>query len=255
MRIALILRPVPDPGEDLEFTEDGTALDMEWTDVKANEFDEQAAEEAILLSEATGAEVVAIAFDSEGAERLLRTALARGAARAVMIAWEGGPGPDSAAAAPVLAQVVQKLEADLVLVGVQTADDATGPLAGRLAALLDWPWAGSVAGVRVDDGTLLARQEYAGGHAAWLGFSGPAVLGVHSASSPIRYVSGSRMGAAQKMQIEPMTPTATVAAPTIRALALTAREAQGHADMLDGDPQAVAMQLRDLLAARGLWPT
>jgi len=254
MRIAVILRPVAHPGDDLSFNDDGTALDMEWTDVKANEFDEQASEEAILLADATGAEVVAVALGVEGADRMLRTALARGASRAVRVAWDGQYAPDSATAAPILAEAVRKLDVDLLLVGVQAADDATGPLTGRLAALLDWPWAGSVAGVEIVEGKVLARQEYAGGHAAWLSLSVPAVLGIHSASQPIRYVSGSRMGAAMKMQIDAMTSVETAPSTTVRPLSLATRDVQGRAAMVEGTPEAMALQLRDLLTARGLWP-
>ncbi len=79
MHIAVILRIVPDLSEDLDIADSGTDIDREWVGLKLNEFDDHALEEAVLIKEASGARVTAIALAGDGAERQLQTAIARGA--------------------------------------------------------------------------------------------------------------------------------------------------------------------------------
>lgn len=253
MRIGVILRLVPDLSEDIEFSADGTALDMEWVDLKLNEYDEQALEEAILIAGVVGAEVVAMALAGDGVDKMLRTARAKGAARSVRIACDDDGPRDSAQAAPVLAAAARALDIDLLLTGVQAADDPTGPLAGRLAALLDWPSACAVAGVTAQAGRITARQEYAGGRAAMVSLALPAVLGIQSASAPLRYVSGSKMGEAMRAPLESLSVDAGWGDPGCRALTLAPSVAQRRAEMIEGKPDVIAARLRDLLAERGLW--
>ena len=88
MKIGVALRLIPDLGEEIEFDDRHTSIDLDATDLKLNEFDDYALVEAILLAEATGAEVIALAAAVDGADRMLRTALARGAHRAVRIEME-----------------------------------------------------------------------------------------------------------------------------------------------------------------------
>ena len=77
MKIGVALRLIPDLGDEIEFDEDHTGIDLDATDLKLNEFDDYALEEAILLAEATGAEVIAMAAAGDGVDRMLRTALSR----------------------------------------------------------------------------------------------------------------------------------------------------------------------------------
>ena len=80
MKIAVLLKMVPDLVEELEVDASGKALDTEELKFKLNEFDDHALEEALLLT-SEGDEVVAFALDGDGVEKLLFTALAKGASR------------------------------------------------------------------------------------------------------------------------------------------------------------------------------
>ena len=82
MNIIVATKMVPDLVEDLVVDDDGTALDPDEIDVKLNEFDDQALEEALLLAEAGGHSVTVVALDGEGVDKVLFTALAKGAAKA-----------------------------------------------------------------------------------------------------------------------------------------------------------------------------
>jgi electron transfer flavoprotein beta subunit len=73
MKILVLLRMSPDPDGALELKADGSGLDREWMDLKLNEFDDHALEEAVLLKEATAGSVIAVAV-GDGAQRTLQMA-------------------------------------------------------------------------------------------------------------------------------------------------------------------------------------
>jgi electron transfer flavoprotein beta subunit len=250
MNIAVVLRLMPNPGDELEL--DGADIDREYVEMVMNEFDEQALEEAVLIKEATGATVTAVGIRSEGIEQALRLAYARGADRVVIVdAGELDP-YDTRTASLAFAQAFGELKPDLVLTGVQTPTDLFGQGAPYLAAALDWPHASVVAGVEVVDGSAHITQEYAGGRRAVLGLELPAVVGVESASSPPRYVSMARL---RQAMTEASTETLVVdVAASPRALkieSLARPEQTAGAKMLEGDPEELATQLAALLREQG----
>jgi electron transfer flavoprotein beta subunit len=250
MNIAVALRLMPNPGDELEL--DGADIDREYVEMVMNEFDEQALEEAVLIKEATGATVTAVGLRSEGVEQTLRVAYARGADRVVIVdAGEHDP-YDSRTASLAFAQAFGKLEPDLVMTGVQTPTDLFGQGAPYLAAALDWPQANVVGSVKIVDGAAHVTQEYAGGRLAVLSLELPAVIGVQSASSPPRYVSMARLRQAMT-EASPETLLVDVA-PSPRALkieALARPEQTAGAKMLDGDPEQLATQIAALLREQG----
>ena len=248
MKIGVALRLIPDLGDEIEFDDDHTGIDLDATDLKLNEFDDYALEEAILLAEATGAEVIAMAAAGDGVDRMLRTALARGAHRGVRIETEAGP-LSARAFAPACAEAARALGLDLLLTGVQSADDLHGPLTGYLGAELGWPFAGAIAGVRIDGNRAIARLEYSGGRAADLSLALPAVLGIQAPSRPMRYVSGSRMREMMKAPLEALGATATVG--VNRVVALDEPRSSSRAQMFDGDAAAIARSVLNVLAERG----
>lgn len=251
MKIGVALRLVPDLGDEIVFDDSHTGLDLDATDLKLNEFDDYALEEAILLAEATGAEVIAMAAAVDGADRMLRTALARGAHRAVRIEIDPVSTSLSARAfAPACAEAARALGLDLLLTGVQSADDLHGPLTGYLGAELDWPFAGAIAGVRIEQNKAIARQEYSGGRASDLSLALPAVLGIQAPSRPMRYVSGSRMREMMKAPLETLKASATAVAVN-RVVALDEPRSQSRARMFNGDAKAIARSVLGVLADRG----
>ncbi len=138
MNIAVLVKQVPDLVEELEVASDGKSLDPAALKWKLNEFDDHALEEALLLKEGAGAEVTAIAASGEEADKILYTALAKGATRAWKIAGVDG-GAGNLALATAVAAVLRQKPHDLILTGVQAADDRDGQLGPMVAALLGLP--------------------------------------------------------------------------------------------------------------------
>ena len=250
MNIAVALRLMPNPGDELEL--DGADIDREYVEMVMNEFDDQALEEAVLIKEATGATVTAVGLRAEGIEQALRVAYARGADRVVIVdAGELDP-YDTRTASLAFAQAFRELQPDLVLTGVQTPTDVFGQGAPYLAAALDWPQANVVDGVEVVDGSAHVTQEYAGGRLAVLGLELPAVVGMQSASSPPRYVSMARLRQAMtEASAETLTVDVPAPARASKIDALARPEQTAGAKMLEGDSEELATQIAALLREQG----
>lgn len=253
MHIAVALRLMPNPGDELEIDENGADIDREFVDMVLNEFDDQALEEAVLLKEATGARVTAVGLQAEGIEQALRTAYARGADRVVVVETGELDPYDSRSGARAFAEAFRELAPDLVLTGVQTPTDLFGQTAPYLAAALGWPQANVVVGVTLDGSIAHATQEYSGGRMAVLALALPAVVGIQSASSPPRYVS---MGRLRQAMTEASTETmsVTIEAPShgTEIVSLARPEQTEGATMLDGDAEQAATQIVALLREKGV---
>lgn len=253
MEIIVPIKQVPDLVEELEINADGTDLDREYLSYVMNEFDEHALEEAVLLKEANGATVTVIAVDMGEADQVLYTAAAKGADKLIKVTgdFDERP-PDSHAMAQIVAGVLEGRSYDLVLTGVQSAEDLDGQLAPLLGTRLGVPHISVVAGVEASGGTVTATQEFGGGVTAKLQVSGPCVLGVQAARQTPRYAPVSRVRAMMKE-----TSIEEVDAPAFESSGLTVRkvskpESSSHAEMIEGSTDQIVDKLVSILRERGL---
>jgi electron transfer flavoprotein beta subunit len=252
MNIAVAVRLMPNVGDEIEVDDSGTDIDRDLVEMVANDFDEQALEEAVLIKEATGATVTAVGLKGEGIEQALKVAYARGADRAVIVDAGDIDPYDSRTAAIAFAQAFRELSPDLALIGVQTPQDLFGQTAPYLAAELGWPQASVVVGVTADDGTAKVQQEYAGGKLAVLSLTLPAVVGVQSASQPPRYVSMARLRQAMsEASTESLSVSVQAPAGGPKLLSLERPAPQAGATIIEGDPEEVATKILSVLREKG----
>lgn len=254
MHIAVILRLNAVLTDELELSDDGRDIDREWIGQELNPMDDQALEQAVLLKEAMGAKVTAVAAEGEGGDRLLKTALARGVDEVLHIQLDEGDAPPSSSRArtPLLAAAIRLLNPDLVITGIQSTDDLYGELAPQLAASLGWPQASAVSDVQIEGSTVIVRQEYAGGLAALIEIDLPAVIGLQTASRPPRYVAGSKLREFLSVAVPKMQPSGDLACDLSGATVLALPDTIGGAEMIEGDASAVAERIHELLMERGL---
>jgi electron transfer flavoprotein beta subunit len=254
MEIIVPIKMVPDLVEELEVNADGTDLERSVVKLRINEFDEQALEEALCWKDAHGGRVTVLALDTGDVDETLFTCLAKGADRAVKITGAFADGVSSHTTAAILAQVIAGMPHDLILAGVQAADDRDGQVGVLLGAILGLPHVSVVTGVEpAGPRTVTVRQEYAGGLTAELEVDLPAVLGVQAARQTPRYAPVSRVRQVMKTaKLEEMAapPVEVGAGSSVRRLAKP--EATGRAQMLEGSPEEVAERLYAILAERGL---
>ncbi|HSD91303.1 MAG TPA: hypothetical protein VLB44_27455 [Kofleriaceae bacterium] len=215
MNIAVLVKQVPDVVEELGVGSDHKSLDPATVKWKLNEFDDHALEEALLLKESGAGEVTVIALDGAEVDKVLYTALAKGATRAWKITGVDGSG-GNAAAAHAFAEALRQKPADLILTGVQAADDRDGQLGPMVAAMLGMPSVEVVTGVAASGNQATLHKEFAGGVMAELEVTLPAVLGIQAAKQPPRYAPVSKVKAVQQS-----TKLETLAAPAAAATAIS----------------------------------
>ena len=255
MKIAVVIRQVPDLVEPLEVDSSGKALDFSSAAFVLNESDDHALEQALLLKERHGGSVSVLAIDFGNVDDALYAAAAKGADQLIKLAWEDpdrSPQPQQAAA--LYAEVLRPLSPDLVLVGVQAHDELDGALPVELAACLDWPYVGVVRGVQpLDSEHVLVRKEFPGAVMAEFQVRLPAVLGILGAEQPPRYVPVSRIRAAMKStQIVEQSPTIPPRISRVEVERLYPPAPAERAEMLTGSPEDVAKRIAALLEEKGL---
>ncbi|MDH3743964.1 MAG: electron transfer flavoprotein subunit beta/FixA family protein [Acidobacteriota bacterium] len=195
MKIVVLMKRVPDLVEDLEVDGSGKALATEHLKLTVNEFDDHALEEGLLLKETSGGELTVVALDAADVDKMLFTALAKGADRVLKITGAANVEGNTGLAA-VFEEVLSAQEHDLILTGVQAADDRDGQLGPIVAALLDVPCVEVVTQVEVGEpgeGMVTVHKEYSGGVVAELEISLPAVLGIQAARQSPRYAPVSKV--------------------------------------------------------------
>lgn len=256
MRIVAVMKAVPDLVEEIELTADETDIDREYLKFVLNEWDAQALEEALGVKDASGAQVVAVGLAGDpDIDQALYTAIAKGADAAVMISAAGGreAGTRTGDRAALLAGYLRAEPADLVVTGVQAADDLDGQLPPMLAAYLGLPHVSVVVSVVAEGDGVTVRQEFAGGRSHELALSMPAVVGVQAARQAPRYAPITRIRQAmQAGGLRSVEVTPAEAAPGLTVRRMYRPEAAGHAEMLTGDADEVAAKIADLLRGRGL---
>lgn len=140
LKVLVCVKRVIDPNVRVSVRPDHTGMQLDGLRTVLNPFDEVAVEEAVRLKEGGHAsEVVALSVGPAGCRETLRTALAMGADRGVLLEVDADLEP--LAAAKYLAAVVRREQPDLVLVGKQSTDHDYGQTPAMLAALLGWPQA------------------------------------------------------------------------------------------------------------------
>jgi electron transfer flavoprotein beta subunit len=182
----------------------------------------------------------------------LHTALAKGADKAAKVTGDFSRGAASHGLAALLAGPIGDLAPDLVLTGVQAADDRDGQIGPMIAARLGLPYVGVVTGLEVKDGHAVVHKEYAGGLMAEFEIALPAVVGVQAAHQPPRYAPVSKIRQmAKTAKIDEFAGDESAGAgSTVRRMSKP--EAAGHAEMWEGDADAVAEKIVALIAEKGL---
>ena len=158
MKVLVGVKRVVDYNVKVRVKADGTGVDIAGVKMSMNPFDEIACEEAIRLKErGTATEVIAVSMGEARCQETLRTALAMGADRAVLV--ESATELQPLAVAKLMKAIVDKEQPGLVLLGKQAIDDDSNQTGQMLAALLGWPQATFVSKLEVQDGKAVAARE------------------------------------------------------------------------------------------------
>jgi electron transfer flavoprotein beta subunit len=158
MKILVPVKRVVDYNVKVRVKADGTGVETANVKMSMNPFDEIACEEAVRLKEAgVATEIVAVSIGPTQCQETLRTALAIGADRAILVETSAEVQP--LAVAKILKQLVEKESPKLVILGKQAIDDDSNQTGQMLAALLGWPQATFASKVKIaGDGAEVTRE-------------------------------------------------------------------------------------------------
>jgi electron transfer flavoprotein beta subunit len=162
MKILVPVKRVVDYNVKVRVKPDGTGVDTANVKMSMNPFDEIAVEEAVRLKEkGIATEIVAVSCGLATSQETLRTALALGADRAILVETDADLQP--LAVAKLLKAVVDKEQPQIVILGKQAIDDDANQTGQMLAALLGWPQATSASKVDIANGRATVKREVDGG--------------------------------------------------------------------------------------------
>jgi electron transfer flavoprotein beta subunit len=212
MKIAVCVKRVPDSETRVRIAPDGRSLDETGVKFILNPYDEFAVEEALRRRERAGAggagEVVVISLGPAQAQETIRTALAMGADRGVLLQTDRIP-PDGLEVARALAAELKDGAYDLILFGKMAIDDYNHQVGPMVAELLDLPCVTSVSRLEIAGGTGTAEREIEGGVEV-VEFPLPAVLTTDKGLNEPRYPALKGIMAAKKkpLEVKPVSPGA-----------------------------------------------
>jgi electron transfer flavoprotein beta subunit len=206
MKILVPVKRVVDFNVKVRVKADGTGVETANVKMSMNPFDEIAVEEAVRLREAgTATEIVAVSCGVQACQETLRTALALGADRAVLVETDAELQP--LAVAKLLRAIAQKENPDLVILGKQAIDDDCNQTGQMLAALLGWPQATFASKLKIASGRAEVTREVDGGLET-ISVKLPAVVTTDLRLNEPRYVTLPNIMKAKKKALETTKPDA-----------------------------------------------
>ncbi len=204
MKILVPVKRVVDYNVKIRVKPDGTGVDLANVKMSMNPFDEIAVEEALRLKEAGKAtEVVAVSIGPTQAQETIRTALAMGADRGILVQVDGLVEP--LAVAKILKAVAAAEEPGLVILGKQAIDDDCNQTGQMLAALTGWAQGTFASKVEIGDGTVDVTREVDGGLQT-VKLKLPAIVTTDLRLNEPRYASLPNIMKAKKKPLDVKTP-------------------------------------------------
>src|SRR6201989_3473960 len=204
MKVLVPVKRVVDYNVKVRVKSDGTGVELANIKMSMNPFDEIAVEEALRLKEAGKAtEVIAVSIGPAQASETIRTALAMGADRGILVKTDGPVEP--LAVAKILKAVVDAEKPGLVIMGKQAIDDDCNATGQMLAALTGWPQGTFASKLAVEGDTVQVTREVDGALQT-VKRKGPAIITTDLRLNEPRYASLPNIMKAKKKPIEEKAP-------------------------------------------------
>ncbi len=206
MKILVPVKRVVDYNVKVRVKADQSGVELANIKMSMNPFDEISIEEAIRLKEAgVGTEIIAVSIGVTQCQETLRTALAMGADRAILVETSADVQP--LAVAKLLKAICEKESPQMVILGKQAIDDDSNQTGQMLAALLNWPQATFASKVTVTAGVAEVMREIDGGMET-IEIKLPAIITTDLRLNTPRYATLPNIMKAKKKPLDVMTPDA-----------------------------------------------
>jgi electron transfer flavoprotein beta subunit len=243
MRILTVVRQVLDAEESVSIQNGSVALDG--SKLVMDTMDEYGVEEALRLREGEAAEVIALAIGPVRSEEALRSALAMGADRGILVET---PAPlDVIAVSSVVAQVAKSEQIDLIFCGGQQADWDSHALGAATAERLQWPQATWTSALALKDGMLTGKHDVDGGSESFA-VPLPAVVTTQQGLNEPRYPTLPNIMKARKKELRRVPLSDYGVSAKLRVVGVEVQVKERRRNIIDGkDAGAAAARLVDLL--------
>ena len=244
MKVLVPVKRVVDYNVKVRVKSDNTGVDIANVKMSMNPFDEIAVEEAVRLKEkGVATEVIAVSCGVTACQETLRTAMAIGADRAILVETTEELQP--LAVAKLLKALVDKEQPGLVILGKQAIDDDCNQTGQMLAALADLPQATFASKIEVADGKARVTREVDGGLET-LSMSLPAIVTTDLRLNEPRYVTLPNIMKAKKKQLDVLKPADLGVDPAPRLRTLKVSEPPGRkAGVKVADVKALVDKLKN----------
>lgn len=204
MKILVAVKRVIDYNVKIRVKADQSGVETASVKMSMNPFDEIAVEEAIRLKEAgTASEIIVVSLGTTACQETIRTALAMGADRGILV--ESDVELQPLAVAKLLQAIVQREQPGLAILGKQAIDDDNNQTGQMLAGLLGWPQATFASRIVIGDGTVEVTREVDGGLET-VSLAMPAMITTDLRLNEPRYASLPNIMKAKKKAIDRMSP-------------------------------------------------
>ena len=221
MKVLVAIKRVVDFNVKIRVKPDQTGVDLANVKMSMNPFDEIAVEEAIRLKEKGSAtEIIAVSIGPQGTQETIRTALAMGADRGILVKAEQDVEP--LAVAKILAAIAKAENPSLIILGKQAIDDDSNQTGQMLAALLGWAQGTFASKVVLADGKVEVTREVDGGLQT-VRLTLPAIVTTDLRLNEPRYASLPNIMKAKKKPIDEKSPAdyGVDAAPRLKIMKVT----------------------------------
>ena len=208
MKVLVAVKRVIDYNVNVRVKSDNTGVETANVKMSMNPFDEIAVEEGVRLREGgTASELIAVSIGGQQSQETIRTALAMGADRGILVKTDLATDSElqPLAVAKILKALVEKEGPELVLLGKQAIDDDSNQTPQMLAALLGWPQGTFASKLKLADGKAEVTREIDGGLET-ISLDMPAVVSVDLRLNEPRYASLPNIMKAKKKPIETVAP-------------------------------------------------
>ena len=204
MKILVPVKRVVDFNVKVRVKSDGSGVELANVKMSMNPFDEIAVEEAIRLKEAGKAtEIVCVSIGAAQSAETIRTGLAMGADRGILVKTDATVEP--LAVAKILKKIVEEEKPGLVIMGKQAIDDDSNQTGQMLAALLNWPQGTFASKIVIEGDAILVTREVDGGLQT-VKLKSPAIVTTDLRLNEPRYASLPNIMKAKKKPIDEKTP-------------------------------------------------
>jgi electron transfer flavoprotein beta subunit len=249
MKIIVAIKQVPERDVRIRIDGAGRWIALDDVEFRMNESDAYALEEALLLREAHGGEVIVLSAGPERVGQTIREALAKGADRGIHIVSDTLADYDALGLARLMAAAIRNEAADLILTGLQSDDLGLGQTGVILAELMGIPHSSLILKIEKADTGLKVLRELEDGWFQHIEMPTPALLTIQSGNTKLRYATLMGIKKAKTKELRAVPADSLGVAPTpvvlLDSLALPSR--QKTTQILSGTPAEAAAALVEKL--------